>query len=146
MITMRIKDSFFDRHVVIAAVDKAKRKVLSRAGAFIRTAARTSIRRRRGSAPPGKPPHSHEGSLRKLILFGYDRQSDSVVVGPVGFRNSEAPAALERGGVTTVYRRKNGRLVGERVRIEARPYMGPALDRERPKLPALWRNSVRKGA
>lgn len=146
MITMRIKDSFFDRHVVIAAVDKAKRKVMSRAGAFIRTAARTSIRRRRGSAPPGKPPHSHEGSLRKLILFGYDRQSDSVVVGPVGFRNSEAPAALERGGVTTVYRRKNGRLVSERVRIEARPYMGPALDRERPRLPALWRNSVRKGA
>jgi hypothetical protein len=143
---MRIKDSFFDRHVVIAAVDKAKLKVLSRAGAFIRTAARTSIRRRRGSAPPGKPPHSHEGSLRKLILFGYDRGSDSVVVGPVGFRNSEAPAALERGGVTTVYRRKNGRLIGERVRIEARPYMGPALDRERPKLPALWRNSVRKGA
>lgn len=146
MITMRIKDSFFDRHVVIAAVDKAKRKVLSKAGAFIRTAARTSIRRRKGSAPPGKPPHSHEGSLRELILFGYDRQSDSVVVGPVGFRNSEAPAALERGGMTTVYRRRNGRLVGERVRIEARPYMGPALDRERPRLPALWRNSVRKGA
>lgn len=143
---MRIKDSFFDRHVVIAAVDKAKRKVLSKAGAFIRTAARTSIRRRRGSAPPGRPPHSHEGSLRKLILFGYDRQADSVVVGPVGFRNSEAPATLERGGMTTVYRRRNGRLVGERVRIEARPYMGPALDRERPRLPALWRNSVRKGA
>ena len=36
---MRIKDMFFDRHVVMAAVDNAKRKVLSKAGAFIRTAA-----------------------------------------------------------------------------------------------------------
>ena len=51
MITMRIKDMFFDRHVVMAAVDNAKRKVLSKAGAFIRTAAKTSIRKRKGSAP-----------------------------------------------------------------------------------------------
>ena len=32
VITMRIKDMFFDRHVVMAAVDNAKRKVLSRPG------------------------------------------------------------------------------------------------------------------
>ena len=56
MINMRIKDMFFDRHVVIAAVDKAKRKVLSKAGAFIRTAAKSSIRKRKGSAPPGPHP------------------------------------------------------------------------------------------
>lgn len=86
MITMRIKDMFFDRHVVMAAVGNAKRKVLSKAGAFIRTAAKTSIRKRKGSAPPGAPPHSHEGSLRRLILFGYDKPNDSVVVGPVGFK------------------------------------------------------------
>lgn len=103
MITMRIKDMFFDRHVVIAAVDNAKRKVLSKAGAFIRTTARTSIRKRKGTAPPGKPPYSHEGSLRKLILFGYDRASDSVVVGPVGFARSTAPRALEHGGETVVH-------------------------------------------
>ena len=28
-------------------------------------------------------------------------------------------------------------------RIEARPYMGPALQKEMPNLPALWANSVR---
>lgn len=145
MITMRIKDLFFDRAAVMGAVDAAKRKVLSKAGAFIRTAARTSIRKRKGSAAPGKPPHSHEGSLRRLILFGYDRTSDSVVVGPVGFKNSTAPSALEYGGSATVTRRRRGRRESRTVKIAARPYMGPALEKERPRLPLLWRNSVRRG-
>lgn len=142
---MKIKDVFFDRAAVVRAVDGARRKALSKAGAFIRTAARTSIRRRRGSAPPGKPPHSHEGSLRKLILFGYDRASDSVVVGPVGFKKSVAPRVLEHGGRTTVVSRRGGRLTSRKVRIAARPYMAPALEKERPKLPLLWRNSIKRG-
>lgn len=146
MITMRIKDVFFDRAAVTRSVDAAKRRVLSKAGAFIRTAARTSIRKRKGSAPPGKPPHSHEGSLRRLILFGYDRANESVVVGPVGFKNSVAPRALEHGGTTVVLSRQRGRLQTRKVRIAARPYMAPALERERPKLPLLWRNSVRRGS
>jgi hypothetical protein len=131
----------------MAAVDGAKRKVLSKAGAFIRTAARTSIRKRKGSAPPGDPPHSHEGSLRRLILFGYDGPADSVVVGPVGFKKSDppAPSVLEHGGETVVLRRRGGKLESQKVKIAPRPYMAPALERERPKLPLLWRNSVRKG-
>jgi hypothetical protein len=143
---MHIKDMFFDRHVVMRAMDSAKRKVLSQAGAFIRTAAKTSIRKRKKSAPPGSPPHSHEGSLRKLILFGYDRASDSVVAGPVGFAKSTAPKALEHGGETVVHSRRKGRLVSRKVKIAARPFMAPALEKERPKLPLLWRNSIRKGA
>jgi len=145
VITMRIKNMFFDRAGVIRAVDAAKRKVLSKAGAFIRTAAKTSIRKRRKSAPPGSPPHSHEGSLRRLILFGYDRTADSVVVGPVGFKRSTAPSVLEHGGEATVLRRRAGRLTSVRVKIAPRPYMAPALEKERPKLPLLWRNSIRRG-
>lgn len=148
MITMRIKDMFFDRATVIRAVDGAKRAVLSKAGAFIRTAARTSIRKRKASAPAGKPPHSHEGSLRRLILFGYDKPADSVVVGPVGFKKSIAPNVLEYGGETVVLSRvggRGGRLTSRKVKIAARPFMAPALERERPKLPLLWRNSIRKG-
>ena len=146
MITMRIKDMFFDRAAVVRTVNGTKRKVLSKAGAFIRTAARTSIRKRKGSAPAGKPPHSHEGSLRRLILFGYDKAADSVVVGPVGFKKSTAPNVLEYGGDTIVLRRRGGRLTSQRVKIAARPYMVPALEKERPKLPLLWRNSIRRGA
>lgn len=57
MIDVRIKSLFFDRPKVRRAVDKAKRQVLSRGGAFIRTTAKRSIRKRKGTAPPGKPPH-----------------------------------------------------------------------------------------
>lgn len=145
MIDMRIKSMFFDRPKVIRAVDRAKRQSLSKGGAFIRQAARTSLRPRKGSSRPGNPPFSHEGSLRRLILFGYDRRSDSVMVGPVGFRKSVAPRALEHGGATVVVSRRRGRLQSRKVKIAARPYMAPALERERTKLPALWRNSVRGG-
>ncbi|MCK6458231.1 MAG: hypothetical protein L6Q92_17090 [Phycisphaerae bacterium] len=144
MIDMRIKSLFFDRERVVRAVDKAKRAVLSKAGAFIRTVARTSIRKRKGSAPPGSPPHSHVGLLRNFILFGYDRASDSVVVGPAKLNKpTEAPRVLEHGGVTTVTNFARGRLRKRRVRIMARPFMGPALEKERPKLPKRWAGSVR---
>ncbi|TVQ33878.1 MAG: hypothetical protein EA376_01200 [Phycisphaeraceae bacterium] len=148
---MRVKNIFLDRPKVRRAVNRAKLRALSRAGAFIRQRARTSIRRRRGSSPPGSPPHSHEGSLRRLILFGYDRASDSVVVGPARLNKpGEAPSVLEFGGRTRVERRRTrrggGRVIeSKRVRIEARPYMGPALQKELPNIPKAWANSVRGG-
>ncbi len=145
MLDLRIKQMFFDRPKVRRAVDAARRRVLSKAGAFIRQTARTSIRKRRGTSKPGQPPHSHVGLLRRFILFGYDRQSESVVIGPVGIRGSTAPRVLEQGGTTTVTRRRRGKRTERRVRVAARPYMNPALEKERPKLPELWRNSV-KGA
>ena len=150
MIDMRVKAMFFDRPRVQKAVSHANRRAMSRAGAFVRTRARTSMRKRRGTSRPGQPPYAHEGSLRRMILFGYEPSRETVVVGPVGFRSSEAPNALEFGGRTTVVRRRRTARRGQRViktqvRIAARPYMAPALDKERPKLPALWRNSV-KGA
>lgn len=145
MVDMRIKSLFFDRPKVQRAVDKARRQVLSRAGAFIRQTAKHSMRRRKGSTPPGKPPHVHEGSLRRLIFFGYDESTDTVVVGPVGSRRSNAPHVLEFGGATTVEQRRRGKRERRKVRVAKRPYMGPALEKERSKLPKLWANSVRGG-
>jgi len=149
LIDMRIKSLFFDRPKVRKAVDRGKRRALSRAGAFIRQRARTSIRKRRRSSRPGEPPSSHTGLLRRFILFGYDRQRDSVVVGPVGFKRSRAPNVLEFGGraVVEIGRpRRSGRQRKKRtVRIAARPYMQPALEKERSNLPAVWRNSVKGG-
>lgn len=145
MITMRIKNLFFDKKTVLRAVDKAKRAVLSKAGAFIRTTAKHSIRTKKGAAPPGKPPHSHEGSLRRLIYFGYDPVTDSVVVGPVGFKRTGAPHVLEFGGKTEIQRRRRGKVVRTRVTIDQRAFMGPALEKERPQLPKRWGGSVRGG-
>jgi len=150
MIDMRIKSLFFDRPKVHRAVDRGNRRALSRAGAFIRQRARTSIRKRKRTSRPGEPPSSHTGLLRRFILFGYDRQRESVVVGPVGFRRSRAPHVLEFGGRAVVEsgrsRRRGRRSQKKRtVRIAARPYMRPALEKEKSNLPDVWRNSV-KGA
>lgn len=143
MLDLRITQLFFDRPKVKRAVDAARRKVLSKGGAFIRQTARTSIRKRKGTSKPGSPPYSHVGLLRRFILFGYDRQSETVVIGPVVIKGSTAPRVLEQGGTTTVTRRRRGKRTERRVRVAARPYMNPALEKERPKLPELWRNSVK---
>ncbi len=145
MVTMQVKTLFFDKQTVLRAVDQAKRAVLSKAGAFIRTTAKHSIRKRKGPAPPGKPPHSHTGLLKRFIFFGYDPASDSVVVGPVGFKRSTAPHVLEFGGKSEVRYRRRGKVVKTRATIAERPYMGPALEKERPKLPKRWAGSVRGG-
>lgn len=148
MITMSFqtaKQGFFDQSKVKDAVDAGMRRVLSRFGAFVRTRARTSIRKRKGTSPPGSPPYSHVGLLRQFILFAYDPQRKSVVIGPTLIRSgSEAPSILEYGGTTTRERSLAG---GRRKKVRAvyrpRPYMRPAFKAEQARLPDLWKNSVR---
>lgn len=121
MIDMRIKTMFFDRPKVQRTMDAAQRRSLSRAGAFIRTRARTSMRRRKWTSKPGRPPHAHDGSLRWLILFGYDRAHNSVVVGPVGFAKSKVPRVLEFGGRARIVRRRRGKRDIRTVQLAATP-------------------------
>lgn len=134
------KKGFFDRADVQKRVDKATRKVLSRFGAYVRQRAKTSIRKRKGTSPPGSPPYSHVGLLKKFLFFAYDAQRQSVVIGPTLIREqSEGPKLLEHGGETVIATKK-GR---KQARYRPRPFMGPAFLAEQAKLPALWQNSVR---
>ena len=167
MLGMKInaaKSNFFDRAKVINAVDKAARKILSKVGAFIRQDAKQSIRPARmkplgalsekerksyerrvrewkargkgGPKPrrplqhsrPGDPPRSILGLLRKLIFFVWDPARKSVVIGPAKINSkSDAPSALEHGA----------------GKIRRRPYMQPAYERNKAKIAAMWRNSVK---
>jgi hypothetical protein len=134
------KGSFFDREKVKRSVDAGTRKVLSKFGAFVRQRAKTSIRKRKGTSPPGSPPYSHVGLLRKFILFAYDADRQSVVIGPTLIREgSQAPRLLEHGGEATLETKRGRR----RARYRPRPFMRPAFEAEKPQLPALWRNSIR---
>jgi hypothetical protein len=134
------KAGFFDRVKVMNAVDKATRGVLSKFGAFVRQRAKTSIRPRKGTSPPGLPPYSHTGLLRRFIFFSYDNERHSVVIGPTLINTpTGAPETLEHGGATTILDRRRRK----RVTIQPRPYMGPAFEAEKAQLPSLWRNSVR---
>lgn len=137
---------FFDKPAVLRAVNKAQRKVLSRFGAFVRTRAKTSIRKRKGTSPAGSPPFSHEGSLRKFILFAYDAETKAVVIGPARLSKlGQAPEALEQGGFSQGYVGTEGNRRLKRTRIQARPYMGPAFQAELRQLPPQWLDSLHQG-
>jgi len=138
-------EMFFDRKKVLRAADRANRRNLSKAGAFIRTTAKHSIRKRKAAAPPGSPPSLHTGLLRRFIFFGYERSRQTVVVGPMRLNQKAgtAPAALEHGGTSVVVEGTRRRRRKRRVRIRGRPFMGPAMTKEAPKFPKLWANSVR---
>lgn len=146
MIDLKVKHAkglFFDRELVQSKVDKAERKVLSRIGAFIRTAARGLIRSRKKTSKPGSPPRSITGLLKKFIFFVWDPEARSAIIGPARLNAKSggvAPRTLEEGGRTEI---TAGKHRGEQVDIDARPYMGPAYAKESPKLPAMWRNSVK---
>ncbi len=135
------KEGFFDRAKVQRAVDAANRRVLSQFGAFVRQRAKTSVRKRKGTSPPGSPPYSHTGFLRKSVLFAYDRARNSVVIGPVLLRAGSRVATLLEHGGEGVVKTRDGKT--KRAKFRPRPFMGPAFAAEREKLPDLWRNSVR---
>jgi hypothetical protein len=144
VIGMRIgqmRAGFFDRPAVVNATTRAERQVLSRFGAFVRQRARTSMRRRPGSAPPGEPPRAHVGLLRQHVQFAWDGLHRSVVIGPerLNRRGRDVPPILEYGGQTVVMRRG----ASHRATIQPRPFMRPAFAAEERKLPPLWRNSIR---
>ena len=139
---LKLKYLFFDSAAVVRSVDKSTRKVLSRFGAFVRRTAKQSIRKRKKSSAPGTPPSSHTGLLKRFIFFGYDTQKNSVVIGPTRLTENNrgaAPSILEYGGRTTVEANKKK----TRVRISARPFMGPAFEKEKPNLPSLWKNAIK---
>ena len=187
-----LKASFFDTKKIQKELDTFERKALSKLGAYIRRRAKSSIknapkidvatgqitRKRKGLAlrdavsAPGKPPYSHEGSLKRLILFAYDARGKSLVVGPAKFKVGDVPRTLEHGGSVTVrtpvprirskrrakpqqaaaYRRLvlAGRIVvpptqydTRLVTIKARPAMKPAGDEEVKRFPQTLRSMAK---
>jgi hypothetical protein len=144
------KQFFFDRQIVIDAVGRAGAKNLSKAGSFIRRAARSSLRRRKKVSPPGEPPSVHTQdrvATLKNIWFVFEPRQRSVVVGPLKLERSRlegsnrptVPALHELGGFAVVTNRKRKR----RAKYPPRPFMGPAMERELPKFVGLWANSVK---
>ncbi len=147
-----IKQWFFDRKAVINATDAGNRRVLSKFGAFVRTRAKSSIRKRKGVSAPGRPPHSHVGLLKKLIYFAFDPARKSVVIGPTLANSASSnispigktvPETLEEGGVVLISRRFNVSGKKRRAYLRARPYMKPAADEEMKNLPRLYANSIK---
>jgi len=164
------KNFFLNTDLVKSKIDKTTRKNLTKIGAFIRKRARSSMRASGKSektqvSEPGKPPRYHTRLLKDRIFFIYEPREQAVIIGPELVRtkrgqegNLTVPELLEFGGTVTrkkseqrwVTREGKKKLVFDKPKTvkyhyDARPYMGPALDKERknPKLMGAWKDSVR---
>ncbi len=139
------KSMFFDSRKVLSSTDKTKRRILSKFGAYVRRTARSSIRKRKKVSPPGKPPTNRTGFLKRFIYFGYDTAHQSVVIGPVRLNSKvgDAPQALELGGKSTVVSGLKKKRKKKTISIAARPFIRPAMEKELPKLPQMWRGSIK---
>ena len=165
-IGFKVRDSFFDRAAILSRMTAAERRAYSKAGAFVRSTARQSIRKprrmrlaelsersqaafehrrrvavMRGDQPPqlpyaasrpGEPPRSPTDKIR-TIFFAYEPDRHNVVIGPIkltGTRSDTAPSSLEKGGTESMF--------GKPITIRERPFMRPALEKERNKVPGLF--------
>ncbi len=90
-LSLKVVDQFFDRPAVLRKMDAANAKALSKAGAFVRRAARSKLRRRKRTSLPGESPSVHSKdpiTNLKFILFAFDGRQ-SVVIGPVGLNQRQ---------------------------------------------------------
>lgn len=163
-VTIRgVSASFFDSEKVIKAAQKGTIRSLSKCGAFVRTESKSSLKYAEKSASPGQPPKVKRGRLtrttkkkdgttttrlvsplKELIFFAYDEARQSVVVGPMDFRNRakknyRVPTVLEQGGTVTTRTPKAVRT----AKFRGNPYMAPALRRVQGKFPDLFRDLLR---
>lgn len=161
----RSKQGFFDRPAVLRRVEAARRRNLSRLGAFVRTraislllrhfvgkgfGAKSKVRNRHQgeTAPAGQAPYAHTGELARFLFFGWDQATESAVVGPA-LLNKAAPALreLEQGGVATIAiyrgRGRDRRLTRVRASFQPHPFMRPALEDVEAQAPKVWQNTIR---
>ena len=121
----------FDAGGLVARAAKASVDILRRMGAYIRRAAQSKVRQSRNPSQPGEPPHTRRGALKRGILFGVDRRTNSVVVGPsIRFVGTSMQAHEFGGGY-------------KRERYPKRPLMGPSLRESAPHLARMWENAVK---
>lgn len=106
-------------------------KSLQHAAASLRTIAQRLLRPKKGASSAGSPPHSRTKRLKHAILYSVDRDGQSAVIGPALSKIGRVGGVHEHGGFY------------KGTKYDARPFMGPALEKAKPKLPKHWAGSVR---
>ena len=88
----------FDESRILIAVQRGNITALRRAGAYVRKAARNRVTQSANASTPGSPPNTRQGLLKRSLLFGVEKQRQSVVVGPAEKFIGTAMKAHEFGG------------------------------------------------
>ena len=123
----------FDTKKVAGAARKGNITSLGHAGAAIRLVARRSIKSSDKPSAPGSPPHTRKRKrLKNAIKYAVAKDRQSVVIGPDVEVAGTSGKAHEFGGH---YKREQ---------YDKRPFMGPALEAIKPRLPAMWAGSVKE--
>lgn len=140
----QFKGMFFDRAMVEGKIDRTTGPVMMRFGAFVRQSARRNFRRGTAKKPVPPNPRNIQGDLKRFIYFGWEPLNRTMVAGPALLprqrdKQNPPPKKVERGGTYPKVIR------GKRVTQHYRefPFMRNALKKELPRLPQLWRDTIR---
>lgn len=164
----------FDANALLLASDRASAKALEKSAAYVWKVARNSLKLgkqkpikslsedelkayriaqkkfkagelkekpKRPTQPskPGEPPRMQRPAqmLKVFLLFAQDGTSGRWVIGSARLpRRGLAPKTLEQGGDADIGRKH--------VQIAPRPYMVPAMNKEKTQMAKRWENSIRK--
>ncbi len=121
----------FDAKKVLKAAKDGSIKSLGHAGAAIRLVARRSIKTSKKESAPGTPPNSRKGQIKRAIVYAVEKDQQRVVIGPDQAVVGTSGAAHEFGGH---YKKQH---------YDRRPFMGPALEKVKDRLPQEWAGSVK---
>lgn len=136
----KIKRQFFRKDTVGRYLKRKTFKVLSMFGGNVRKAAQRSMKpggKKGRVASAGESPRTHDKKLlRKLLFYSLDKNSESVVVGPLKLSRTAklgVPLLLEEGG--RIATQEKGETVVRQY--HEHPYMIPAFNLFIPKV-ASW--------
>lgn len=88
------------------------------------------LRDKAKSSPPGQPPRTRKGLIRRSVLYAVDKQRLEAVIGPSFQRIGKAASAHEHGG----------QYKGQRY--PQRPFMGPTLDENLGMIPQKFKGAL----
>ena len=166
-LSMRLKGLVVTPKAVTSRTDRELRNRLHNFGRYVRQTAKRSMRKRKKSSEPGKPPSAHEGMIKKKMVYAVDMAAKNVVIGPMLYSRRMAHV-VEYGGDPIVLlrpwwpvsdpverfrieRRIRARgdnpharrhRVRRRIKYEARPFMRPAFKKEIEANSKLWKDLI----
>lgn len=126
-------DIRFDFAGIQKSARRTMRRGLFRWAGFVRTTARRSFGRSKKPAAAGAPPNSHDGRLKRSILFAVDSTRDEARVGPTAakkYGSTTGAEVVEYGG--TISRD------GQRWTYGGNPYMRPAAEKGNARLASFF--------
>lgn len=129
----------FETEQLVESMGTGEARALRRVGFATRESAQASIVPGNMASRPGQPPHDKTGTLKRWILYEFDKATGSIVVGPklLKRKSKDVVTSLEYGGRSVATTTKT-------IRVERRPFMQPAFGKAiRHTVPTAFQDCIR---